>query len=107
MKMLNILPVFSATLLVLTTGAVNAAPPGFSAAIKNSLGQLEKSPYKALEVHTTSGSFSGEFVSQSKDVIVLKTKTGDFQMKLGKEKIRLTSIKVNSITAISVYVLDR
>lgn len=78
----------------------------FSSAITLSLDQLEKSPYKSLEVQTVSGVFSGDFVSKTKDVLVLKSKTNSIHMKSGKEKVVLTYIDVSKITAISVYVLS-
>lgn len=78
----------------------------FSTAISLSLDQLEKSPYKSLEVQTVSGTISGDFFSKSQEVLVLKTKTNNIHMKSGKEKIVLTYINISKITSISIYVLS-
>jgi hypothetical protein len=78
----------------------------FSSAIKLSIEQLEKSPYKTLEVQTESGVFSGDYVSKTDEVLLLRTKTNTIHMKSGKEKVILTYINISSITAISVFVLD-
>ncbi len=94
-------------LSMILTATANASDNDFSTAIENSLNQMKGSPYKELEVYTTSGSFSGNLVSQSASVIVLETKTGSTHLKSGKEKVLLTSIDVKTITAISVYVLDK
>ncbi|HED36140.1 MAG TPA: hypothetical protein ENJ08_18245 [Gammaproteobacteria bacterium] len=108
MKVFKITYVLTGVILsALVMTAANASDKNFSSAIKSSLSQLESSPYKKLEVYTASGSFSGSLVSQSAEVIVLKTKTGSTHLKSGKEKILLTSIDVRTITAVSVYVLDK
>jgi len=110
MKIFKALAVSCCLFLSLSQMPANAAASpeaGFSAAVKSTLAQLDKSPYKTLEVYTTSGSFSGELVSQSKDVIVLMTKTGSIHLKSNKKKILMTSVNVNTITAISIYVLDK
>jgi len=108
MKTFKITYILSGILLgAMVTATANASDKDFSTAIENSLNQLKDSPYKELEVYTTSGSFSGSLVSQSGEVIVLKTKTGSTHLKSGKEKVLLTSIDVKTITAISVYVLSK
>jgi hypothetical protein len=77
----------------------------FSSAIKLSIEQLENSPYKTLEVQTEAGVFSGDYVSKTDEVLILKTKTNSIHMKSGKEKVILTYINISNITAISVFVL--
>jgi len=78
----------------------------FSDALKSGLAQLKDSPYKILEVSTASGSFSGEVVSLSKGVLVLVSKTGNMNMDLNREQLSVTSVDVNTITAISICVLS-
>ncbi len=111
MKLLQILTILCTTFLsTAMTNASAGTPPAdmdFPAAIKYSLESLDKSPYKTLEISTTSGSFSGEFVSKTKGVIILKTKTGSIHMKSSKEKLLMNYIDISTITAISVYVLDK
>lgn len=108
MKIFKITHVLIGVLLsMVVTTTANSSDKDFSTAIENSLNQLKDSPYKELEVYTTSGSFSGKLFSQSVEVIVLKTKTGSTHLKSGKEKMLLTSIDVKTITAISVYILDK
>jgi hypothetical protein len=77
----------------------------FSSAIKLSIEQLEKSPYKTLQVQTESGVFSGDYVNKTDEVLILKTKTNTIHMKSGKDKVVLTYINISSIIAISVFVL--
>lgn len=79
----------------------------FTAAIDYSLDQVKNSPYKTLHVKTTSGSFEGELVAKTKEVVILKTKTNSIHMKTGKEKVLMTYINISTITAISAYVLDK
>ncbi|VAW65375.1 hypothetical protein MNBD_GAMMA09-2949 [hydrothermal vent metagenome] len=111
MKSLQISSLICAIFLSLTISGANAGTPPadmeFPAAIKYSLDLLDKSPYKTLEISTTSGSFSGDFVSRTKGVIVLKGKTGSIHMKSGKEKLLMSYIDISTITAISIYVLDK
>ncbi len=77
----------------------------FADVIEHSLGLLDKSPYAELQIHTTSGSFTGNYVSKSKDVLVLSWETDMTHMKTGKEKIQMIFIKIETITAVSIYVL--
>jgi hypothetical protein len=111
MKQQKLLTFFLSFYLFLTVPSAysDSATPenlSFSSAITLSLDQLDKSPYKSLDVQTVSGSFSGDFVSKTEEVLILRNKTNSIHMKSGKEKIILTYIDVSKITAISVYVLS-
>ncbi|VAW58561.1 hypothetical protein MNBD_GAMMA11-2513 [hydrothermal vent metagenome] len=69
----------------------------FSATIKYRLAEVEKSPNKMIEVYTASGVFSGELVSSSSDVLVLKTEARSMHLEAG-----MSYINIDTITAIHV-----
>ncbi len=75
-------------------------------AISNTISQISKSDYKDLEVSTTSGNVTGEFVKKAGNVLILKRNTGSINLKHNKEKIHYILIDVNSITGISFYAID-
>lgn len=78
----------------------------FENAISETILALESSTYKDISVVTTAGSLVGEFVKKTKEVLILKQYTGSIHSKTGKEKVHLTFIKLDSITAISISILE-
>lgn len=78
----------------------------FSNAIDKSLALAKESSYTDINVVTSSGSFSGELVQKTKEVLILKTKTGNINLKTGKEKVLITFINLKTIESISAYTLE-
>lgn len=78
----------------------------FDDVIDKSLSLIKESGYKNIDVITRSGSFSGEFINKTEEVLILKMKTGSTNLKAGKEKMQLSLIRLDSIEAISIYILE-
>lgn len=78
----------------------------FSQSIDKAIDMLEKSTYKTIEVSTIGGTFYGEFVSKSKETLVLKSVTDNTHLDSGKTRVGLVFIRLDSIVAISVSVLE-
>ncbi len=95
-------------LLVGVANGENLFPDQMSmdGAIDAVLAQVEKANYKDIEVMTTAGSFSGEFVKKSGEVLILKKKTGSIHLATQKEKARYMVIDLKEIAGISFYRLD-
>ena len=77
-----------------------------AAAINNAISQVNKSDYKDMEITTTGGAVSGEFVKLSGSVLVLKRKSGNINLKHNKERVQFIMVDVNSIIGISFSTLD-
>ena len=75
-------------------------------AVDTALAQVEQSTYKDVEVLTTAGSVSGEYLKRSGEVLILKRKTGNIHLQLKKEKINYILIDVKNIISIAFYKLD-
>jgi len=78
----------------------------FSDAIDKSLSLAKEANYTEINVMTTSGPVSGELVKKTKEVLILKTKTGSTNLKTGKEKVLITFINLKTIESISAYTLE-
>lgn len=78
----------------------------FKNAIDKSLSMIKESSYKDITVITNGGSLTGEYVKKTKEVLVLKSKTGSINLKSNKEKIIYIFVDLKSIVAISVNVLE-
>lgn len=108
MKITNL---FGASILVLS-GQVAVAETKFpdemkmADAIKNVIAQARKSEYKQVEVVTAGGTFSGEIVKQSGDVLILKQMTGKMNLKHNKERVQYFLVNISAVTGISFHVLD-
>lgn len=77
-----------------------------AAAISHAIAQSGKSEYKDMEVMTTSGSVSGEFVKLAGSVLILKQKSGNINLKHNKERVQYIMVDVNSITGISFATVE-
>lgn len=75
-------------------------------AIKNAISQVNKSDYKDMEITTTNGSVSGEYVKLAGNVLILKRKSGNINLKHQKERVQYILVDVNSIVGISFSTLD-
>lgn len=75
-------------------------------AIKNVIAQVRKSEYKQIEVTTTNGTFSGELVKQSGDVLILRQMTGNMNLKHNKERVQYILVNLGAVTGISFHTLD-
>lgn len=75
-------------------------------AIKNVISQVNKSDYKEIEVITTNGTVSGEFVKQSGDVLILKRMSGNINLKHNKERVQYTIVNIRDVIGVSFSTLD-
>lgn len=91
-----------------TAGAETKFPdtPTVSEALKHAVSKIRNSDYKELEITTRGGTFSGVFVKQSGNVLILRRPTGNTNLKHNKEKILYMMVDVNSITGVSFHALD-
>lgn len=78
----------------------------FKDAINQSLSMVEKATYKDIHVATANGVMTGELVSKTKDVIILKSKTGRMNLKTNKEVTVLTFIDLSKVELISINILE-
>jgi len=78
----------------------------FNDSIEQSILAAQNSGYKEISVSTDNGTFIGEYVQKTNEVLILRENTGTIHSNSGKEKVRLSFIKLESILAISVYILE-
>lgn len=77
-----------------------------STALNHAITAINKSDYKDMELTTTGGKVSGEFVKLSGSVLILKQKSGNINIKHNKDKIQYILVDVNNIIGISFFALD-
>lgn len=75
-------------------------------ALKIVVARVHKSDYQDLEITTRHGTFSGQFVKQAGNVIILKRKTGSMNLTHNKEKVQYIMIDAGTITGISFHTLE-
>ncbi|TEW51488.1 hypothetical protein [Psychromonas algicola] len=90
----------------MTVSKKYAADLNFNDAIEQSILAAQESGYKDISVTTENGTIVGEYVQKTNEVLILKEETGITHSKTGKEKVELSFIKLDTIIAISVYILE-
>lgn len=90
----------------MTVSKKYAADLNFNDAIEQSILAAQESGYKDISVTTENGTIVGEYVQKTNEVLILKEETGITHSKTGKEKVELSFIKLDTIIAISFYILE-
>jgi len=95
------------SLILLFISNAYAKPPfpsdlSFSDAIDRSLALVNKGTYKNITILTSSGTLTGELLQKTKEVLILKTKTGSINLNSGKEKVQMSFVDIKTIESILI-----